>query len=353
VIPAVGQTMQPAPSTSDRRSPIQATPVRDGFGRTIDYLRISLTDRCNLRCVYCMPTHGLTFEPTSSLLSAAEIEIVARAAADLGFRKIRLTGGEPTLRADLLEIVAALAAISSLEDLSMTTNGIRLAELAPSLKAAGLRRVNVHIDTLSETTLPRIMRWGKRSDLWAGLLAADDARLTPIKINVVVVRGLNDDEVVDMARLSLDREWTVRFIELMPLGSGEEAQVAVDRFVPNSEVAMRIADELGPLVPVANSDPSDEARNFQVAGAPGRVGFISPVSAPYCGTCNRMRLTAEGKLHLCLLHDDEIDLRWAVRQGGRDGVERELRRAIAAKPSGHDLNVGVHTLHRRMHALGG
>jgi cyclic pyranopterin phosphate synthase len=327
--------------------------LHDRFGRTIDYLRISLTDRCNLRCAYCMPTEGLTFAPDDTLLSAAEIEAVVRAAAEQGFRKVRLTGGEPLLRADLLDIVARIAAVDGIADISLTTNGIRLPQLAAPLKAAGLRRVNVHIDSLRPDHLARLMRWGRLEDLWAGLEAAEAAGLTPIKINAVIARGYNDEDVVELAALSQDHPWTVRFIELMPLGSGQESRFAIDRYVPNHEVKARIEAALGPLMPLPNADASDESRNHQLAGAPGRVGFISPVSEPYCGTCNRMRLTADGKLHLCLLHDDELDLRAALRGGGPEDLAALLARAVAAKPTGHALDRGIHTEARRMHAIGG
>jgi GTP 3',8-cyclase len=190
--------------------------LNDRFGRHINYLRISLTDHCNLRCVYCMPTHGLTFVPNRELLTPDEIETVAKAAVNRGFHKFRLTGGEPTLRLEIVDIVQRIARIPGVADLSMTTNAIRLPDLARDLKAAGLRRVNVHIDTLNPDHLPQIMRWGKLEKLWAGLEAAEAAGLTPIKINCVVTRGYNDEDVVDVARLSVERGWGVRFIELMP-----------------------------------------------------------------------------------------------------------------------------------------
>ena len=199
---------------------------QDRYGRTIDYLRISLTDHCNLRCVYCMPETGLSFLPTEALLTAAEIETVARVAVDLGFRKFRLTGGEPTLRADLLEIVARLSAVPGLLDLSLTTNGVRLAALAAPLRAAGLRRVNVHLDSLDAERLQQVMRWGTLADIWTGIEAAEAAGLTPIKLNAVVVRGYNEEDIVPLAALTLDRPWHVRFVETMPLGIDAPAQIA-------------------------------------------------------------------------------------------------------------------------------
>jgi cyclic pyranopterin phosphate synthase len=327
--------------------------LHDAFGRPIHYLRVSLTDRCNLRCRYCMPTHGLRFVDDRDLLTPAEIETVCRAAAAVGFTKFRLTGGEPTLRRDVVEIVRRIAGVPGCRDLAMTTNGIRLPELAAGLKSAGLRRVNIHVDTLDPERLAALMRWGRLADLWAGVEAAEAAGLTPIKLNAVIARGFNEGDVVDLARLTLERDWHVRFIELMPLGAGEEAQFSVDRYVPNTEVAAQVEAALGPLAPLANADPSDEASNFRLPGARGTVGFISPVSAPYCGTCNRLRLTADGKLHLCLLHDDELDLRAALAEGGEAAVQVALARAVAAKPTGHALATGIHPLTRRMHAVGG
>ncbi len=328
--------------------------MNDDFGRRIDYLRISLTDRCNFRCHYCMPTEGLVFEPDESLLQADEIATVVRVAASLGFRKVRLTGGEPTLRRDLVRIVRAIAETPGIEDVAMTTNGARLPALAAPLAAAGLRRVNVHVDSLDPARMSNLMRWGSVDDVLAGIAAAEEAGLLPIKLNAVVARGFNDvEDPVELARLTLERDWHVRFIELMPLGAGAEAQFSIDRYVSNDEVAAKIVAALGPLTPLHNADPADEARNFQLAGGRGTVGFISPVSEPYCGTCNRMRLTADGRFHLCLLHDDEIDVRAVLRSGaGDDEVRAVLARAIGEKPTGHSLAAGIHPK-RRMHTLGG
>lgn len=332
----------------------QPVALHDQFGRHINYLRISLTDHCNLRCVYCMPTHGLTFLPNRDLLTAEEIEVVARAAVNVGFHKFRLTGGEPTLRQDVVDIVGRIASIPGVADLSMTTNGIRLTELASALKAAGLRRVNIHIDTLNPDHLPLLMRWGKLDRLWAGLEAAEAAGLTPIKLNCVVTKGYNEEDVVDMARLTLEHAWAVRFIELMPLGGGAEAQLAIDRYVSTRETLARIEAALGSLTPIPNRDPSDESRNYRLAGAAGSIGFISPVSEPYCDTCNRMRLTADGKFHLCLLHDAEVDVKAALRNGGgQAAAEAILGRAVALKPTGHALRRGIHTEDRRMYQIGG
>jgi cyclic pyranopterin phosphate synthase len=327
---------------------------RDRFGREIDYLRISVIDHCNLRCVYCMPLRGLTFIPSPELLTAEEIETVARAALSVGFRKFRLTGGEPTLRPDIVDIVARIAALPGAADVAMTTNAILLPRLARPLAAAGLRRINIHVDTLNRERLRKIMRFGTIEEIEAGIAAAEEAGLRPIKINCVVTRDYNDMDVVDLARRALEHDWHVRFIELMPLGGGETAHLALAQFVPSRETRMRIEEELGPLLPVPNAHPSDESRNFRFGEGRGVVGFISPVSEPYCGTCNRMRLTADGKFHLCLLNDDELDVKRALRGGGGvAGVAEILLRAVGAKPTGHRLDEGISTEDRSMFQLGG
>ena len=327
---------------------------RDGFGREIDYLRISLTDHCNLRCVYCMPTSGLSFLPSPDLLTADEIQLVAAAAVSVGFRKIRLTGGEPTLRADLTEIVGRLAAIDGLRDLALTTNGVLLRHLAQPLRAAGLRRINVHLDSLDAARVARVMRWGNLADIWQGIEAAETAGFTPIKVNSVVVRGFNEDDVVPLAALTIDRPWHVRFVETMPFGTGDTARTAREGLVPSAEVRRTIEAVLGPLQPIEALDPSDESRNYRAPGGRGVVGFISPVTEAYCGTCNRMRLTADGRFHLCLLNDDELDVRRTIRDGGTiSDVAGVLLRAVAHKPTGHQLAIGHTTADRQMFQIGG
>ena len=329
--------------------------MEDSFGRSIDYLRISVIDHCNLRCVYCMPLRGLTFIPSPELLSAAEIEVVVGAAASLGFRKFRLTGGEPTLRPEIVEIVERIARVPGVADLSMTTNAVLLPRLARPLAKAGLRRINVHVDTLHPERLKRLMRFGTVEEIEAGMAAAEEAGLLPIKLNCVVTRDYNDQDVVGLARRAQERSWHVRFIELMPFGGGETAHIALSQFVPSRETRDRIEKALGPLEPVANSSPADEARNFRFAdGSAGIVGFISPVSEPYCGACNRMRLTADGRFHLCLLNDDELDVKAALRAGGgQSEVAAILGRAVAGKPTGHRLDEGISTEDRSMFQIGG
>ncbi|HET6900189.1 MAG TPA: GTP 3',8-cyclase MoaA [Vicinamibacteria bacterium] len=328
---------------------------RDRFGREINYLRISVIDHCNLRCVYCMPLRGLSFVPSPELLTAEEIETVAQAAVEVGFHKFRLTGGEPTLRPDIVEIVGRIAATPGVEDVSMTTNAVLLPRLAAPLAEAGLRRLNIHVDTFHPERLKKIMRFGSIDEIEAGIAAAEAAGLRPIKINCVVTRDYNDEDVTDLALRARERNWHVRFIELMPLGGGETAHVALAQFVPTRETKQRIEEALGRLVPVPGGHPSDESKNFRFAdGKGGVIGFISPVSEPYCGSCNRMRLTADGKFHLCLLNDDELDVKKALRTGGGvPAVSAILSRAVALKPTGHRLDEGVSTEERQMFQIGG
>jgi cyclic pyranopterin phosphate synthase len=327
---------------------------RDRFGREIDYLRLSVIDHCNLRCVYCMPLRGLSFVPSPELLTAAEIETVARAAVAVGFRKFRLTGGEPTLRPEIVEITGRIASVPGVEGLAMTTNGILLPRLARPLREAGLTRLNIHVDTLHPERLKKLMRFASIGEVEAGIAAAEEAGLVPIKINCTVTRDYNDMDVVDLARRAKDSDWHVRFIELMPLGGGETAHLALSQFVPTAETRRRIEDELGPLEELPRASRADEARNFRFPGSAGVIGFISPVSEPYCGSCNRMRLTADGKFHMCLLNDDELDVKQALRSGGGPAeVQAILLRAVGLKPTGHRLDEGLSTRARSMFQIGG
>lgn len=323
----------------------------DAFGRRIDYLRISLIDHCNLRCVYCMPLTGLTFVPRPELLTAEEIEQIARAAVQAGFGKIRLTGGEPTLRPDLIEIVERLARLPGLQTLAMTTNGILLPKLAVDLKRAGLTRVNIHIDTVNPENFARLMRWGNLDDALAGIQAAEAAGLTPVKLNAVVLRGYNEEDVAELAALSLTHPWEVRFIEAMPLG--EQANEALRHYVSNTETRTRIEATHGPLEALHDGELVGEARLFRLAGAQGVVGFINPVSEPYCDDCNRLRLTADGKIRLCLLTDHELDFRKALREEGPGALPALFERAVSAKPVGHQLRRGIYPAQRGMSQIGG
>jgi len=300
-----------------------------------------------------MPLEGLRFVPDEDLLTADEISLVARAAVSCGFRKFRITGGEPTLRRDLIEVVAGIRAEGPDAEIGMTTNGILLPKMARDLKDAGLDRVNIHIDTLDEVRIRQVMRFADVQKIMAGIEAAEDAGLTPIKLNSVVVRGDNDTDVVEMARQTLTRPWGVRFIELMPMGDGDESKLALSKVVSSEETMEMITDSIGPLIPLPATHPSDESRNYQFSDGIGTVGFISPVSDPFCSACNRVRLSAEGKLLLCLLRDDEADLRAVIRGGGGvEAVSHALRQSILLKPVGHALDEGIHAS-RRMHEIGG
>ena len=305
-----------------------------------------------------MPLEGLRFLPNAELLTPAELETVTRAAVSIGFRKFRLTGGEPTLRLDLIEIIERITNVPGVKGLALTTNALLLPDLAAPLKRAGLSRINVHIDSLDPATVERQMRWGSFDKIWRGIMAAEAAGLTPIKLNSVVTAGFNEADVVELARLTIERDWHVRFIELMPLGGGECATLSVKRYVSNIETRRRIEAVLGALTELPSENAADEARNYQLPNARGVVGFISPVSEPYCGTCNRMRLTADGKFHLCLLNDDELDVRKAIRSNASEGdrieaVARILRRAVDLKPTGHHLLEGRSTQERSMYQIGG
>jgi len=332
-------------------------PYLDSFARPINYLRVSVTDRCNLRCVYCMPAEGIDLARHEDMLRYEEIARVVQAAAALGISKVRLTGGEPLARRDLPDLVRLIAAVPGIDDISMTTNGILLPTHAVELAEAGLHRVNVSLDSLRPERFRAITRCGAQgvSDVWAGVAAAESAGLTPVKLNTVVIRGLNDDEVVDFARLTLERPLHVRFIEIMPLGANEHW--AGDGYVSVSEMRSRIEAALGPLEPVGRGDRvvgNGPARYSRLPGAPGTVGFISPVSEHFCFHCNRLRLTADGKLRPCLLSDDEIDLRDALREGaGDEELQAIIAQAIAAKPARHHLDVGNVPQARQMAQIGG
>jgi cyclic pyranopterin phosphate synthase len=302
-----------------------------------------------------MPLEGLRFLPNAELIAPAEYETVVRAAVSVGFRKFRLTGGEPLIRLDIIEIVERIARVPGVKGLALTTNAMLLPEMAAPLKKAGLQRINVHLDSLNPETVARQMRWGSFEKVWAGIMAAQQAGLTPIKLNAVVTAGYNEADVMDLARLTIERDWHVRFIELMPLGGGECARLSVARYVSNIETRRRIETALGPLTEIASDNPSDEARNYRLEGARGVIGFISPVSEPYCGTCNRMRLTADGKFHLCLLNDDELDVKKALRSGpgAMEKVAEILVKAVTMKPTGHHLLEGRSTHDRSMYQIGG
>ena len=324
--------------------------LQDSFGRVIDYLRISVTDRCNLRCVYCMPPQGIALKAHGEILRYEEIECLVRAAADLGIRKIRLTGGEPLVRPNIEQLVEMIAAVPGIEDVSMTTNAVLLDRRAETLARAGLRRVNVSLDTLRADRFERITRFGRIADVWRGLQAAERAGLAPIKLNVVVVRGMNDDELADFAALTFDHAWHVRFIELMPIANegdwGAELPPPGNRLVTAQEMQARLAARFGETsfseTSTLLAPGNGPARIFSLPGANGTVGFITPVSQHFCPTCNRLRLTADGKLRPCLLAEGEVDAMSALRSGASEAeVQALLLRAVGNKPERHHLDEDV------------
>jgi cyclic pyranopterin phosphate synthase len=307
--------------------------LTDQFGRRIEYLRISVTDRCNFRCTYCMPLEGLPWLPKAEILSYEEIQAVVAQLAPLGLRRIRLTGGEPTIRPQLTSLIRQLRAVPGVEDIALSTNGVSLPEMAQPMRDAGLDRVNMSADSLRRERIVSIARRSIPFDPVASLRAAETAGLSPIKVNVVVMRGVNDDEIVDFARLTLEHPWHVRFIELMPVG--EMRELTWEHVVPSSEILERAAavDAL-----VTDSGPArgnGPAAYYRFAGAPGTIGVITPMTHTYCGTCNRVRMTADGRLRTCLFGDHEVNLRDALRSGAP--LEPLFREALAGKPREHAL----------------
>jgi cyclic pyranopterin phosphate synthase len=307
--------------------------LKDQFGRSIEYLRISVTDRCNFRCLYCMPAEGLPWLPKAEILSYEEIAGVVRQLAPLGLRRLRITGGEPTIRPNLEALIRLLRAVPEIEDIALSTNGARLPELAHALRAAGLDRINMSADSLRPDRIAKIARRNLGFDPVASALAAEREGIGPIKINVVVMRDINDDEVEDFARLTLDHAWHVRFIELMPVG--EMSGLTWEHIVPSDEVLSRIAS-LGALAPDGGPPRGNgPAKYYRLAGAAGTVGVITPMTHTYCASCNRVRLTADGRLRTCLFGDHEVLLRDALRQG--EPLEPLFRQALADKPKEHAL----------------
>lgn len=308
--------------------------LKDNYHRTIDYLRVSITDRCNLRCIYCMPSGGLIPIEHKEILRYEEIIRVIRIAAKIGVRKIRITGGEPLVRRNVVYFIASIKNIPGIEDLSLTTNGILLSRYAEELKSAGLDRVNVSLDTLKPERYREITRSGDLSLVLKGIEAIEKVGLNPIKINMVPICGVNSDEIAEFARLTLKAAYQVRFIEYMPFGS--EDMWSPEKFISTEEIKS-IVEGIGPLIP-AKLRKSGPARYFRFENAPGVIGFISPISNHFCNECNRLRLTADGKLRPCLFSETEIDLKPALRGGSSDDeIERLIKLSIEVKPEGHNL----------------
>jgi cyclic pyranopterin phosphate synthase len=328
----------------------------DGYSRPINYLRVSVTDRCNLRCQYCMPPDGIPWIAHDTVLRYEEMALVVRAAAELGISHVRLTGGEPLVRLGAPDLVRMLAGIPGVEDLAMTTNGILLPRYAQALAVAGLDRVNISLDTLRPERFQSITRGGCLDDVLAGIEAAHKAGLEPVKINTVVIRGTNDDEVVDLAWRTMEPGWNVRFIEWMPVGDTAPADNDAWRakVVTADEMRQKIQAALGDLMPVDGDTGSGPARYYRLPGAKGTIGFITPVSEHFCFHCNRLRLTADGQLRPCLLSDREIDLRTPLRQGADvPQIKALILQAIESKPLQHHLNECDHPENRVMSQIGG
>ena len=305
----------------------------DQFGRRIEYLRISVTDRCNFRCAYCMPLEGLPWLPREEILSYEEITEVVRQLAPLGVSRLRITGGEPTIRPQLSTLIAMLRAVPGIEDIALSTNGVKLPEMAEELKSAGLDRVNMSADSLKPERIREIARRSLKFSPLEAASAAERAGLGPVKLNVVVMRGINDDEIENFARLTIEHPWHVRFIELMPVG--EMASLTFEHVVPSDEILVRLSS-LGTLE--ADAGPArgnGPAAYYRFSGAPGSVGVITPMSHTYCGDCNRVRLTADGRLRTCLYGEEEVSLRDALRAG--QPLAPVYAAALASKPKEHAL----------------
>jgi len=322
--------------------------IFDSFGRRINYLRISVTDRCNLRCIYCMPPEGVPQMSHDEILSYEEIRTIVQAAAQLGVNRVRLTGGEPLVRAELPKLVGMLSQIEGIEELSLTTNGTILKKYALEFKKAGLSRVNISLDTLKTDKFQYITHFGKLKDVLEGIDAAKEAGFHPVKINIVVMRGINDDEILDFARMTYEEGYHVRFIELMPFKG-------VAEFIPSVELRQHI-NLLGKLESCTSLTGNGPAMYYRLIGAKGTIGFISPLTElSFCSQCNRMRLTPDGKLRLCHLAEDEIDLKMPLRNNASmEELKRLILKAVASKPEHHPLiGDNFRLVKRKMSQIGG
>ncbi|MAT69013.1 MAG: GTP 3',8-cyclase MoaA [Planctomycetaceae bacterium] len=333
------------------RSPLP--PLVDSFGRRHENLRISVTDRCNIRCFYCMPAEGLRFLPRSELLTFEEIARVVRALTPLGVRKLRLTGGEPLVRSDLPQLVSMLAATPGIDDLALTTNGLLLAEHAEALRAAGLRRLNVSLDALDEAKFEQIARRRGLQQVLAGIAAAQRAGFDNIRLNAVALAGLTEEEVVPLCDFALAHELDLRFIEFMPLDA-EQNWTDAD-VLTGEQLRLMVEAEFGPLTPRTAPTPSQPATDYWFANGRGRIGFINPVSQPFCDRCDRLRLTAEGQVRNCLFSTREWDARALLRAGADDAALQQLvRDCVAAKAPAHGIGQGgFERPQRAMYQIGG
>lgn len=326
------------------------TGLSDSFQRPINYLRISVTDRCNFRCIYCMPAEGVPLVSHKDILSYEDFYTIVEAAAELGIKKVRITGGEPLVRTGLPELIRMLARIEVIDDISLTTNGALLASCAEELKTAGLKRVNISLDTLKPDKFKQITRGGNLDDTLQGIAAAKAAGLNPVKINTVVIAGVNDDELLDFAVKTINDGWNVRFIECMPL---IDKATSNSQFISVRDMKQRL-NPLGKMETYRASVGNGPAKYYRLPGAKGTIGFITPVSEHFCIQCNRLRLTSDGKLRSCLLSDNEIDLRQPLRDGlPVEELKRLINEAVARKPWGHKLAEGHVPRNRPFSQVGG
>lgn len=320
--------------------------MKDTQGRNINYLRISVTDRCNLRCMYCMPEEGICKKEHGEILSLEEIYEVVKACADQGISKVRITGGEPLVRMGLTGLIEKISKLEGIKELAMTTNGILLPKYAEELKAAGLNRVNISLDTINTEKYSYITRGGALNDVMLGINAAEKAGLQPIKLNTVLIGGFNDDEIESFVNLTIDRAIDVRFIELMAIG--QAGHWAKKHFISNTEILNRVKD----LEPIESNDPSSPAKYYKLPGAKGKVGLINPISHAFCGNCNRIRLTADGKFKPCLHSEAEIDIKEVLKKG--ESLQEVIKQAILQKPIMHNLNCKDNKpIERDMYRIGG
>lgn len=328
-------------------------PLVDRYGRIHSDLRISITDRCNIRCFYCMPAENVRFKPRSELLTFEEIERFVRVVARMGVNKLRLTGGEPLVRNDLAGLVGRLAAVPGIRDIALTTNGILLAEQAQGLKDAGLRRLNISLDALSAEKFKQITRREGYERVLEGIFTAQRVGFKKIKLNAVAIRGLTEEEVVPLGQFGRQHGLEVRFIEFMPLDADDAWQN--DQVLSGADILRILEQGIGPLTPLPVDDPSQPATDYEFADGVGRIGFINPVTQPFCQRCNRLRITAEGKIRNCLFSIEEWDARNVMRSGGSDEELSDLIRAsIGAKHAAHGINTGEFVRpERAMYQIGG
>ena len=328
-------------------------PLIDTLGRVHTNLRLSVTDRCNIRCFYCMPDESIRFKPRHELLTFEEMERFVRVVAQMGVNKLRLTGGEPLVRADLPKLVARLASIEGIDDIALTTNGILLEEQAQALKDAGLTRVNISLDTLSEEVFRRISRREGLDRVLAGIHAARRVGFEKIRLNAVAIKGITEAEVAPLAEFARDHGLEMRFIEFMPLDAEQHWQH--DQVLGGGEIRKLIEEAIGPLVPADRPDPSQPATDFRFTDGRGTVGFINPVTQPFCEDCNRIRLTAEGQVRNCLFSTVEWDARTVLRGGGSDeDLARLVRDCVQAKKPGHGIDSADFVRpERAMYQIGG